>query len=177
MEKSLILPIFDIDLVAKESNTFLYMFKMDKDEETRNMLLDGLGDELLDSTIAKVPFVTQLQIVQYCIEHKILLENSKGYKKSSFLANIPSMKTSSGLEREFALNLAKRRWNVVVTACNQELLQSLCAEIEQFNVKASTALDVAIGIAWPCFHKINVLINNVGFRGDVHECLDFLDDE
>ncbi|GLJ12580.1 hypothetical protein SUGI_0193830 [Cryptomeria japonica] len=79
--------------------------------------------------------------------------------------------------REFALNLAKRGWNVVATARSRELLQSLCAEIEQFNVKASATVDIAIGIVWQCFHIIDVLINNTGFRGDVHESLDFSEDE
>ncbi|GLJ21593.1 hypothetical protein SUGI_0400960 [Cryptomeria japonica] len=94
---------------------------------------------------------------------------------------------SSGLGREFALNMAKRGWNVVATARRRELLQSVCAEIEQFGVKASAvqldvshpsaAVDAAVGIAWQCFHRIDVLINNAGFRGDVHESLDLSEDE
>ncbi|KAH9301771.1 hypothetical protein KI387_013354, partial [Taxus chinensis] len=99
---------------------------------------------------------------------------------------------SSGLGREFALNLARRGWKIVATARRRELLKSLCDQIEEFNKNNSSSsaaaveldvshnyasVDAAVGAAWQCFGRIDVLINNAGFRGNVNIGLDLEEDE
>lgn len=110
---------------------------------------------------------------------------------------------SSGLGREFALSFARRGCNIVATARRTQLLISLCEEIDKLNtsspaslegqsnrrppVKAmavelditqsDAAVDAAVGVAWQCFGRIDVLINNAGFRGNVNSSLDLKEDE
>lgn len=110
---------------------------------------------------------------------------------------------SSGLGREFALSFARRGCNIVATARRTHLLISLCEEIDKLNtsspaslegqsnrrppVKAmaveldisqsDAAVDAAVGVACQCFGRIDVLINNAGFRGNVNSSLDLKEDE
>lgn len=110
---------------------------------------------------------------------------------------------SSGLGREFALSFARRGCHIVATARRTQLLISLCEEIEKLNnsspaltqgdsnsrppIKAmaveldisqsDAAVDAAVGVAWQCFGRIDVLINNAGFRGNVNSSLDLKEDE
>lgn len=110
---------------------------------------------------------------------------------------------SSGLGREFALSFARRGCNIVATARRTQLLISLCQDIDKLNNSAPASLqgcsnsrllvkalavkldvsqsdavvDAAVGIAWQCFGRIDVLINNAGFRGNVNSSLDLKEDE
>eukprot|EP01018_Ginkgo_biloba_P029990 Gb_34040 [translate_table: standard] len=103
---------------------------------------------------------------------------------------------SSGLGREFALSLAKNGCHVVVTARRQDLLRSLCQEIELLNEHNSTSikpgkpmmlqLDVsapeaeinsAVEKAWQGFGTLDVLVNNAGFRGTVKSPLHYEEQE
>lgn len=91
---------------------------------------------------------------------------------------------SSGLGREFCLDLAKAGCRIVAAARRVDRLQSLCDEINnglgsnepgQGRAKAfaveldvganEPAIDSAVGKAWDSFGRIDVLINNAGVRG------------
>lgn len=110
---------------------------------------------------------------------------------------------SSGLGREFALSFARRGCNIVATARRTDLLISLCDEIDKLNTSSPASLhgdsnrrspvkamavkldvsqsdadvDAAVGLAWQCFGRIDVLVNNAGFRGNVNSSLDLKEDE
>ncbi|GKB13178.1 3-oxoacyl-[acyl-carrier-protein] reductase FabG-like protein [Tanacetum coccineum] len=86
---------------------------------------------------------------------------------------------SSGLGREFCLDLAKAGCRIVAAARRVERLKSLCDEINRVgqtdNVQAvAVELDVcakgpvikaAVKKAWEAFGRIDGLINNAGVRG------------
>ncbi|XP_031488403.1 uncharacterized protein LOC116256243 [Nymphaea colorata] len=93
---------------------------------------------------------------------------------------------SSGLGREFCLDLAKAGCDVVAAARRTSLLQSLCDEINgmrdrpgsggrsgravavQLDVSAEeAAVEEAVGKAWAVFGRIDVLLNNAGVRGTI----------
>ncbi|KAF3782532.1 3-oxoacyl-[acyl-carrier-protein] reductase [Nymphaea thermarum] len=93
---------------------------------------------------------------------------------------------SSGLGREFCLDLAKAGCDVVAAARRTTLLQSLCDEINamrdrpgsggrtgravavQLDVSAEeTAVEEAVRKAWAVFGRIDVLLNNAGVRGTI----------
>ncbi|KAF3782531.1 Peroxisomal 2-4-dienoyl-CoA reductase [Nymphaea thermarum] len=93
---------------------------------------------------------------------------------------------SSGLGREFCLDLAKAGCDVVAAARRTTHLQSLCDEIAamrdrpgsggrcgravavQLDVSAEEgAVEEAVGKAWAVFGRIDVLLNNAGVRGTI----------
>ncbi|KAL3651697.1 hypothetical protein CASFOL_004699 [Castilleja foliolosa] len=98
---------------------------------------------------------------------------------------------SSGLGREFCLDLAKAGCRVIAAARRTDRLQSLCDEINcgigssgsneprsravsmELDISASGAkIEASVEKAWAAFGKIDVLINNAGIRGRVHTPLD-----
>ncbi|VFQ91131.1 unnamed protein product [Cuscuta campestris] len=103
---------------------------------------------------------------------------------------------SSGLGREFCLDLAIAGCRIVAAARRIHLLESLCHEINrtgsvepnsglptravavELDVSATgTAIDAAVQRAWDAFGRIDVLINNAGIRGRVHSTLDATEEE
>lgn len=87
---------------------------------------------------------------------------------------------SSGLGRDFCLDLAKAGCRIIAAARRVDRLQSLCNEINSWNGTENRSraviveLDVsateptigaAVDEAWNAFGRIDVLINNAGVRG------------
>uniref|UniRef100_M8C5Y8 3-oxoacyl-(Acyl-carrier-protein) reductase 3, chloroplastic n=1 Tax=Aegilops tauschii TaxID=37682 RepID=M8C5Y8_AEGTA len=85
---------------------------------------------------------------------------------------------SSGLGREFCLDLARAGCRVVGAARRADRLRSLCDEINaaaQVPLAVAVGLDVAAGessveaavlTAWDAFGRVDVLINNAGVRAE-----------
>ncbi|KAK9194387.1 hypothetical protein WN944_005093 [Citrus x changshan-huyou] len=97
---------------------------------------------------------------------------------------------SSGLGREFCLDLAKAGCRIVAAARRVDRLKSLCDEINKqsgSSVRAmAVELDVsangaAIGnsvqMAWEAFGRIDALVNNAGVSGAVKSPLDLTEEE
>ncbi|KAL3755127.1 hypothetical protein ACJRO7_002228 [Eucalyptus globulus] len=104
---------------------------------------------------------------------------------------------SSGLGREFCLDLARAGCRVVAAARRVDRLQSLCGEIDGIGSPAPTGsaggrravaveLDIAaggaaiersVGSAWDAFGRIDALINNAGVRGSVKSPLELSEEE
>ncbi|KAH6818687.1 Rossmann-fold superfamily protein [Perilla frutescens var. frutescens] len=102
---------------------------------------------------------------------------------------------SSGLGRDYCLDLAKAGCRIVAAARRIDRLQSLCDEINnnrvgsmsreqpravavELDVGASgPAIEAAVNKAWDAFGRIDALINNAGVRGQVHTPLDLSEDE
>ncbi|XP_047945899.1 3-oxoacyl-[acyl-carrier-protein] reductase FabG-like [Salvia hispanica] len=105
---------------------------------------------------------------------------------------------SSGLGREFCLDLAKSGCRILAVARRIDRLQSLCDEINnrigsaesnhdrvqsravpiELDVSASApTIQAAVAKAWDAFGRIDVLINNAGVRGSVHSPLNLSEDE
>ncbi|CAO2173347.1 unnamed protein product [Urochloa humidicola] len=98
---------------------------------------------------------------------------------------------SSGIGRDFCLDLARAGCRVVAAARRADRLRSLCDEINasaaadepramavELDVAAGgSALEAAVQRAWDAFGRIDVLINNAGVRGAVHSPLDWPEDE
>ncbi|KAM7505227.1 hypothetical protein LguiB_004131 [Lonicera macranthoides] len=107
---------------------------------------------------------------------------------------------SSGLGREFCVDLAKAGCRVVAAARRTDRLKSLCHEINQLITKTpnkpnNTATDVlaiaveldvtgkastikeSVNKAWAAFGHIDALVNNAGVRGAVNSSLDLSEDE
>ncbi|KAK0598071.1 hypothetical protein LWI29_031349 [Acer saccharum] len=102
---------------------------------------------------------------------------------------------SSGLGREFCLDLAKAGCRIVAAARRVERLKSLCDEInnltsgeaEPTSVRAvAVELDVcadgatiqrSVQLAWESFGTIDALVNNAGVRGTVKNPLDLSEEE
>ncbi|KAG8367818.1 hypothetical protein BUALT_Bualt16G0112200 [Buddleja alternifolia] len=103
---------------------------------------------------------------------------------------------SSGLGREFCLDLAKAGCRVIAAARRLDRLQSLCDEINngigsnepskdqaravavELDVSASrSSIEACVQKAWDAFGRIDALINNAGIRGSVHTPLDLSEEE
>ncbi|KAG6603298.1 hypothetical protein SDJN03_03907, partial [Cucurbita argyrosperma subsp. sororia] len=106
---------------------------------------------------------------------------------------------SSGLGREFCLDLAKAGCKIIAAARRIDRLQSLCDEINRFGVSSSSSvvavdgpravaveLDVSsdgksieksVRNAWDSFGFIDALVNNAGFRGNVKTSLELSEEE
>ncbi|KAI3446562.1 hypothetical protein Pfo_003227 [Paulownia fortunei] len=105
---------------------------------------------------------------------------------------------SSGLGRDFCLDLAKAGCRIIAAARRVDRLQSLCDEINngigstgyepgqdraravavELDVSASgPTIDAAVEKAWDAFGRIDALINNAGVRGSVRTPLDLSEDE
>lgn len=105
---------------------------------------------------------------------------------------------SSGLGREFCLDLAKAGCRIVAAARRVDRLVSLCNEINQLALPSSSAseprsvravaveLDVCadgptiercVNKAWDAFGRIDALVNNAGVRGNVRSALKLSEEE
>ncbi|KAG8367817.1 hypothetical protein BUALT_Bualt16G0112100 [Buddleja alternifolia] len=103
---------------------------------------------------------------------------------------------SSGLGREFCLDLAKAGCRVIAAARRLDQLQSLCDEINngigsnepskdqaravavELDVSASgSSIEACVQKAWDAFGRIDALINNAGIRGRVHTPFDLSEEE
>ncbi|PIN22677.1 putative short chain-type dehydrogenase [Handroanthus impetiginosus] len=106
---------------------------------------------------------------------------------------------SSGLGREFCLDLAKAGCRVIAAARRLDRLRSLCDEINNGIVSSSSkersrdqpiavaveldlgaggrAIEASVQKAWNAFGGIDALINNAGIRGRVHTPLDLSEEE
>lgn len=106
---------------------------------------------------------------------------------------------SSGIGRDFCVNLAKAGCRIVAAARRTDRLRSLCEEINGVSgslvssdrgpsaVRAvAVELDVSSGAAaigasvqkaWDAFGRIDALVNNAGLRGSVHSPLDWSEEE
>ncbi|KAL6644562.1 hypothetical protein ACP70R_016170 [Stipagrostis hirtigluma subsp. patula] len=98
---------------------------------------------------------------------------------------------SSGIGREFCLDLARAGCRVVAAARRADRLRSLCDEINastsadgpravavELDVAAGeSVLEAAVQRAWDAFGRVDALINNAGIRGGVHSPLDWPEDE
>lgn len=86
---------------------------------------------------------------------------------------------SSGLGREFCLDLAKAGCRIVAAARRVDRLKSLCDEINKpSSIRAvaveldicadGAAIESSVQKAWEAFGRIDVLINNAGVRGTIY---------
>lgn len=92
---------------------------------------------------------------------------------------------SSGLGREFCLDLAKAGCRIVAAARRVDLLKSLCDEINKPGTTGSTDIVRAVSVeldvcadgatiessvqkAWEAFGRMDALVNNAGIRGNQH---------
>ena len=91
---------------------------------------------------------------------------------------------SSGIGRDFCLDLARAGCRVVAAARRADRLRSLCDEINasaaaeapravavELDVAAGgSVLEAAVQRAWDAFGRIDALINNAGIRGtSIHQ--------
>lgn len=99
---------------------------------------------------------------------------------------------SSGLGREFCLDLAKAGCRIVAAARRIDRLQSVCDEINQLTITAPSssssvngpgssravaveldisadgpAIEKSVNKAWDAFGRIDALVNNAGVRGEL----------
>ncbi|XP_059296040.1 uncharacterized protein LOC132049307 [Lycium ferocissimum] len=96
---------------------------------------------------------------------------------------------SSGIGREFCLDLSKAGCKIIAAARRVDRLKSLCDEINgqdqelravaiELDVSANGAvIEAAVQKAWDAFGRIDALINNAGIRGRVHSPLDLTEEE
>ncbi|KAK6914388.1 Short-chain dehydrogenase/reductase SDR [Dillenia turbinata] len=102
---------------------------------------------------------------------------------------------SSGIGRDFCVDLAKAGCYIVAAARRTDRLQSLCQEINQSNSSSSSSpslravaveldissngatIDASVQKAWDAFGRIDALINNAGFRGNINSPLDIPEEE
>ncbi|XP_058205355.1 uncharacterized protein LOC131319213 isoform X2 [Rhododendron vialii] len=105
---------------------------------------------------------------------------------------------SSGIGREFCLDLAKSGCRIVAAARRLDMLESLCDEINRqpdpagstrsrlapqaaavvLDVSADgPAIEAAVRRAWEAFGTVDALVNNAGIAGSVKSALDLSEDE
>ncbi|KAM5574921.1 hypothetical protein ABKV19_014062 [Rosa sericea] len=100
---------------------------------------------------------------------------------------------SSGLGRDFCLDLAKAGCRIVAAARRVDRLQSICDEINQLSTTAppqpravaveldvsadGSAIQKSVQKAWDAFGRIDALINNAGVRGNVASPLELSEEE
>ncbi|KAL0359640.1 UNVERIFIED_CONTAM: putative oxidoreductase [Sesamum angustifolium] len=104
---------------------------------------------------------------------------------------------SSGLGREFCLDLAKAGCRIVAAARRMDMLRSLCDEINQLNTltvggngdgcravaveldiaSEDSAIGASVAKAWDVFGHIDVLVNNAGVRGQKRSSLEITEEE
>lgn len=102
---------------------------------------------------------------------------------------------SSGLGKEFCLDLAKAGCKIIAAARREDRLKSLCHELNhQLDVDESSiitravpleldicskgsSIEEAVQKAWNAFGGIDVLVNNAGVRGRIHTPLDLTEEE
>uniref|UniRef100_A0A803QPR3 Uncharacterized protein n=1 Tax=Cannabis sativa TaxID=3483 RepID=A0A803QPR3_CANSA len=104
---------------------------------------------------------------------------------------------SSGLGRDFCVDLAKAGCRVVAAARRVDRLKSLCDEINSLSLSTPSSssgsvramaveLDVcadgptiekSVQRAWEAFGRIDALVNNAGIRGNVRSPLDLSEEE
>lgn len=105
---------------------------------------------------------------------------------------------SSGIGKEFCLDLAKAGCKIVAAARRIDRLKSLCDEINRLGAHSSgsttlselravpleldvssdgASIESAVKKAWDAFGRVDVLINNAGMRGRVHSPLDLTEEE
>lgn len=97
---------------------------------------------------------------------------------------------SSGIGREFCLDLSRSGCRIIAAARRVDRLKSLCDEINGFSSNSNESslnqevravaieLDVsangpiiedAVQKAWDSFGRIDALVNNAGVRGEIHD--------
>ncbi|XP_051135631.1 uncharacterized protein LOC127254532 [Andrographis paniculata] len=98
---------------------------------------------------------------------------------------------SSGIGREFCLDLSKAGCRVIAAARRTDKLQSLCDEINsgavvdrrravavELDVSSNgAAIEASVRKAWDAFGRIDALINNAGVRGSLHTPWDLSEKE
>lgn len=101
---------------------------------------------------------------------------------------------SSGIGREFCLDLSTSGCKIIAAARRIERLKSLCDEINGIASNSSTQelravaieldisangsdIEAAVQKAWDAFGRIDVLVNNAGVRGSVHSPLSLSEEE
>ncbi|KAM1108899.1 hypothetical protein TB2_008230 [Malus domestica] len=113
---------------------------------------------------------------------------------------------SSGLGREFCLDLAKAGCRIVAAARRIDRLQSVCDQINQLSITAPSfsssavadnipgggpravaveldvsadgpAIEKSVNKAWDAFGRIDALVNNAGIRGNVNSALELSEEE
>lgn len=98
---------------------------------------------------------------------------------------------SSGIGREFCIDLAKAGCRIIAAARRVDRLMSLCDEINKLQPMSSsrkcelthgvgavaveldvsakdTVIEASIKRSWDIFGRIDVLINNAGIRGNIY---------
>ncbi|GAB2210081.1 hypothetical protein Drorol1_Dr00015334 [Drosera rotundifolia] len=98
---------------------------------------------------------------------------------------------SSGLGREFCVDLAKAGCRIIAASRRTDRLKSLCDEINQLSsssasravaveldvARDSKAIEASVQKAWDMFGCVHALINNAGVRGTVSSTLELSEEE
>lgn len=104
---------------------------------------------------------------------------------------------SSGLGKDFCLDLAKAGCKIIAAARRINRLETLCDEINRISFGSdesgaselravpieldissnAPAIEAAVQKAWDAFGRLDALVNNAGVRGHVHTPLDLSEEE
>ncbi|XP_057983447.1 uncharacterized protein LOC131168186 [Malania oleifera] len=102
---------------------------------------------------------------------------------------------SSGLGRDFCLNLARAGCQIVAAARRVDRVRSLCDQINHLSSSSSSSptvravaielditadgpdIEASVQKAWEAFGRIDVLVNNAGVRGTVKSPVDISEEE